>query len=85
MNLNQIHLIMNGTTLKDKVAIVTGSSMGIGKVIAKDFASQGAKVVLNGQEHGRKTYKPDRTDPSGKIFLLRPALVPLSTNIHSLA
>jgi 3-oxoacyl-[acyl-carrier protein] reductase len=33
--------------LKDKVAIVTGSSSGIGKEIALSYARNGAKVVLN--------------------------------------
>ncbi len=31
---------------KEKVVVVTGASRGIGKVIAQNFASQGAKVVL---------------------------------------
>ena len=33
--------------LKDKVAIVTGSSMGIGEAIAKRYAAEGAKVAVN--------------------------------------
>ncbi|HXG07999.1 MAG TPA: SDR family NAD(P)-dependent oxidoreductase [Nitrososphaera sp.] len=32
--------------LKDKVAIVTGSSRGIGLEVAKEFAARGAKVIL---------------------------------------
>ena len=33
--------------LKDKVCVITGSSRGIGKAIALEFAKQGAKVVIN--------------------------------------
>ncbi|MDY6329671.1 MAG: 3-oxoacyl-[acyl-carrier-protein] reductase [Lachnospiraceae bacterium] len=33
--------------LENKTAIVTGSAKGIGKVIATEFARQGAKVVIN--------------------------------------
>ena len=33
--------------LKDKVAIVTGASKGIGASIAKEFSKEGAAVVVN--------------------------------------
>ncbi|MFN2150944.1 MAG: SDR family NAD(P)-dependent oxidoreductase, partial [Anaerolineales bacterium] len=34
--------------LKDQVAIITGSSRGIGKAIALRLAREGMKVVING-------------------------------------
>jgi NAD(P)-dependent dehydrogenase (short-subunit alcohol dehydrogenase family) len=34
-------------SLKDKVAIVTGASRGLGRAIAWEFAQCGAKVVVN--------------------------------------
>ena len=39
--------------LKDKVAIVTGSTTGIGLRMAKIFAAEGAKVVVCGRRKGR--------------------------------
>lgn len=43
---------------KDKVVIITGSSMGIGKVMALEMLNNGAKVVLNARnpERLQKTY-----------------------------
>ncbi|MBM6613943.1 3-oxoacyl-[acyl-carrier-protein] reductase [Desemzia sp. RIT804] len=36
--------------LKDKTVIVTGSSRGIGKAVAVEFAKKGANIVLNGRK-----------------------------------
>lgn len=38
---------------KNKVAVITGSSRGIGKAIAVELAKEGAKIVLNGRNQQR--------------------------------
>ena len=45
--------IMRNDYLKNKVAVVSGSSMGIGKAIAWELAQLGVKVVLNGRDSER--------------------------------
>ncbi len=39
--------------LKDKVAIVTGSTSGMGRATAELFAREGAKVVVTGRNEER--------------------------------
>jgi NAD(P)-dependent dehydrogenase (short-subunit alcohol dehydrogenase family) len=41
--------------LAGELALVTGSTAGIGKAIAAEFAAQGANVVVTGRDYGRGT------------------------------
>src|SRR5678816_620362 len=68
--------------LKDKVAIVTGAGSGFGAGIAKRFAEEGAKVVVNdispngekiAREIGGKFVQADVTQPAGWEHLVKEA------------
>lgn len=51
--------------LADKTAIVTGSSSGIGKAIAKRFAAEGANVVTNSRSASRAQLTADEITADG--------------------
>lgn len=41
---------MKSNYFSNKVVLISGSSMGIGKAIARELAQQGVKVILNGRD-----------------------------------
>ncbi len=57
--------------LKNKVSIVTGSTMGIGLACAKEFAIEGSKVVITGrsQDLGEKAAEEIRAGGGDAIFI----------------
>lgn len=57
--------------LQDKVAVVTGSTSGIGRAIALEFATQGGKVVVSGrnQERGDQVVQEIKDRGSEGIFV----------------
>jgi NAD(P)-dependent dehydrogenase (short-subunit alcohol dehydrogenase family) len=59
------------TKLKDRVAIVTGATSGMGEGIAKLFAQHGARVVLGGREEkrGREVVDKIRTVGGEAVFV----------------
>ena len=50
--------------IKDKVAVVTGASSGLGWQIAQAYASQGAKVALFARREERLDRKSTRLNSS---------------------
>lgn len=57
--------------LKDKVAIITGSSRGIGKATARLFAQEGARIVVNCKNQIAEAYKVVDQIGQDKAFFIQ--------------
>ena len=60
-------------TMEGKVAVVTGASRGIGKAIAINLASKGAKVVINynGSRESAEEVKEIIESAGGKAVIMQ--------------
>ena len=57
--------------LKDKVAVITGGSSGMGRETAKLFASEGAKVVIVGRTTGKLKDAEQEVSQHGEVFAVQ--------------
>jgi 3-oxoacyl-[acyl-carrier protein] reductase len=70
-------------SLKDKVAIVTGGSRGIGLAVARALLQQGAAVAIAGTDQGRLDEAASRLTGGGRVLPVR-ADVRAHTEVESL-
>jgi len=58
--------------LQDQVALITGSTSGMGEAIARRFSNEGASVVINGTNEERgKSIEKSITDGGGSAFFYK--------------
>jgi NAD(P)-dependent dehydrogenase (short-subunit alcohol dehydrogenase family) len=53
--------------LKGKLALVTGSTAGIGFAIAEGLARENARVIVNGRSEARATKAVERFETPGEV------------------
>lgn len=57
--------------LKDKVALITGASVGIGRLTAEIFANEGARVVVNSQSDRGASVTQQIVDRGGESLFVQ--------------
>ncbi len=58
--------------LKDKIALVTGSTDGVGRLVARQLADRGACLLIHGRDHYRGKQVIDQIQGAGRgsaVFL----------------
>jgi NAD(P)-dependent dehydrogenase (short-subunit alcohol dehydrogenase family) len=58
--------------LNGKIALVTGSTDGVGRLVARRLAEQGARVLIHGRDHDRGKQLVDQIQTNGRdsaVFL----------------
>jgi len=73
---------MRGMRLDGKVALVTGSTRGIGRTIAEMFAQEGAKVVLSGRSVDKGEKNVQRIREAGGEAMFVPLDVAEETSVQ---
>ena len=57
--------------LDGKRALITGASSGIGRGVARAFASEGAAVVINYPDDGQAAAAEESAEPVGAVGLAK--------------
>jgi NAD(P)-dependent dehydrogenase (short-subunit alcohol dehydrogenase family) len=52
--------------LDGKIALVTGSTDGVGRLVARQLAEQGARVLIHGRDHDRGKQLVDQIQTNGR-------------------
>ena len=52
--------------LDGKIALITGSTDGVGRLVARQLAEQGARVLIHGRDHDRGKQLVDQIQTNGR-------------------